>query len=132
MSDIRKPHVQSMLPSTIPAASVRSRRSERGALPRPSPFCAGTFWHEKSLIPTARRIKFLIMVTTLQVEQMSRTEKLQVMETIWAALSVPDSEMESPVWHADALRETEDRVRRGEERIVDWEVAKRELRNRFE
>lgn len=72
------------------------------------------------------------MVTTLQVEQMSRTEKIQVMEAIWAALSVPDSEVESPAWHANALRETEDRFARGEERIVDWEIAKRELRNRFE
>jgi hypothetical protein len=72
------------------------------------------------------------MVTTLQVEQMSRTEKLQVMEAIWAALSVPDSEVESPAWHANALRETEERVARGEDRIVDWETAKRELRNRFE
>jgi len=72
------------------------------------------------------------MVTTLQVEQMSRTEKLQVMEAIWAALSVPDTEVESPAWHANALMETEERVARGEERIVDWETAKRELRNRFE
>ncbi len=72
------------------------------------------------------------MVTTLQVEKMSRTEKLQAMEAIWAALSVPDSELDSPAWHANALRETEDRVARGEERIVDWETAKRELRNRFE
>jgi hypothetical protein len=72
------------------------------------------------------------MVTTLQVEQMSRTEKLQVMEAIWADLSVPDTEVESPAWHANALRETEDRIARGEERIVDWESAKQELRNRFE
>ncbi len=63
---------------------------------------------------------------------MSRTEKLQVMEAIWAALSVPDTEVESPAWHANALMETEERVARGEERIVDWETAKRELRNRFE
>lgn len=72
------------------------------------------------------------MVTTLQVEQMSRAEKLQVMEAIWTALSKSDAEIESPTWHAEALRETEDRVSRGEERIVDWEIAKRELRQRFE
>jgi hypothetical protein len=72
------------------------------------------------------------MVTTQQVEQMSRTEKLQVMEAIWTALSASDAEMESPAWHADALRETEQRFSLGEERIVDWESAKRELRNRFE
>ena len=72
------------------------------------------------------------MVTTQQVEQMSRAEKLQVMEAIWTALSASDADMESPAWHADALRETEQRFSRGEERIVDWESAKRELRNHFE
>ena len=72
------------------------------------------------------------MVTTLQVEQMSRTEKLQVMEAIWTALSATDDDVESPAWHAHALRETEARFSRGEERIVDWESAKRELRNHFE
>jgi hypothetical protein len=72
------------------------------------------------------------MVTTQQVEQMSRTEKLQVMEAIWTALSTSDDAVDSPAWHAEVLRETEDRVSRGEERIVDWEIAKRELRKRFE
>jgi hypothetical protein len=70
------------------------------------------------------------MVTTIQIEQMSRAEKLQVMEAIWADLS--KAEVESPAWHADVLRETEARVAAGEERITDWEVAKRELRKRFE
>ncbi|MCF7837705.1 MAG: addiction module protein [Candidatus Marinimicrobia bacterium] len=63
---------------------------------------------------------------------MSRTEKLRVMEAIWTDLSASDAELESPAWHADVLRETEERFSRGEERIVDWESAKRELRNRFE
>jgi hypothetical protein len=72
------------------------------------------------------------MVTAMQVEQMSRTEKLQVMEAIWMALSKSDAEVESPTWHSEALRETEDRVSRGEERILEWEIAKRELRKRFE
>ena len=72
------------------------------------------------------------MVTTLQVEQMSRTEKLQVMEAIWTALSATDEDVESPAWHAHALRETEARFSRGEERMEDWDTAKRELRKRFE
>ena len=72
------------------------------------------------------------MVTTLQIEKMSRTEKLQAMETIWADLSKAEAEVESPAWHADVLRETEARVAAGQERIADWETAKRELRKRFE
>ncbi len=72
------------------------------------------------------------MVTTVQIEQMSRAEKLQVMEALWADLSKTEAEVESPSWHADVLRETEARVAAGEEQITDWDTAKRELRNRFE
>lgn len=72
------------------------------------------------------------MVTAVQIEKMSRAEKLQVMESIWADLSKTEAEMESPSWHAEALRETEARVAAGEERTTDWGTAKRELRKRFE
>lgn len=72
------------------------------------------------------------MITTQEVMKMSRTEKLQAMEAIWTALSASDEEVESPGWHADVLRDTEARVSRGEELVVDWTIAKRELRNRFE
>ena len=72
------------------------------------------------------------MVTTLQIERMSRAEKLQAMEVIWAELSKSEAEVESPAWHADVLRDTAARAAAGEERMTDWEVAKRELRKRFE
>ena len=63
---------------------------------------------------------------------MSRVEKLQTMEAIWEDLSHAESEVESPAWHEDLLKETEARVAAGLERIADWEIAKRELRMRFE
>ena len=72
------------------------------------------------------------MVSTLQIEKMSRTEKLQTMEAIWADLSKIDTDVESPAWHNDVLKETEARVAAGQERITDWQTAKRELRKRFE
>ncbi len=62
---------------------------------------------------------------------MSRTEKLQTMESIWDDLSRSESEIESPAWHEHALRETEASVAAGQERIADWETAKQELRKRF-
>ena len=95
----------------------------------------GDFWLKIILFGLnieLREVKCLIMVTILEVEQMSRTEKLQAMEAIWTALSKVDADVESPSWHADMLRETEERVARCEERIVDWDIAKRELRKRFE
>ena len=54
------------------------------------------------------------------------------METIWEDLSREDEEVESPGWHQQALLETERRLNAGQEKIVDWQAAKRELRNRFE
>ena len=68
------------------------------------------------------------MANTLQIEKMSRVEKLQAMETLWTDLSKSETELESPPWHNDVLKETEARVAAGQERIADWETAKRELR----
>lgn len=72
------------------------------------------------------------MVTPPEIKQMSREEKLKLMEAIWADLATSETEVESPDWHAQLLKETETRVATGEERIADWELAKKELRTRFE
>jgi hypothetical protein len=72
------------------------------------------------------------MAITIQIESLSRAEKLQTMEALWDALSKADEEVESPEWHREVLKETEARVAAGHERIADWGTAKRELRKRFE
>lgn len=54
------------------------------------------------------------------------------MEAIWEDLSKSETDVESPSWHAKVLKETEARVAAGQERVVDWESAKQELRKRFE
>lgn len=70
---------------------------------------------------------------TLQtIQQMSRTEKLQAMELLWVSLSSDEDKLESPAWHADTLRETQQRYDAGQEKPVDWNTAKKELRKRFE
>ena len=63
---------------------------------------------------------------------MSRLEKLKLMELLWDQLSRPDDALVSPAWHADALQETEQRLAEGEEPVMVWETAKKELRRRFE
>ncbi len=59
-----------------------------------------------------------------------RREKLQLMESLWVDLNQAEVEVESPAWHEAALRETERRVAVGEEEMLDWEEAKRRLRER--
>jgi hypothetical protein len=67
-------------------------------------------------------------MSALEIQQMPRLEKLKLMETLWADLSRDEAELESPAWHADALRETSERRARGEEATLDWEEAKTKLR----
>lgn len=63
---------------------------------------------------------------------MSRGEKLKLMELLWEQLSRPDDSFKSPAWHAQELAATEQRLAEGKEQVLDWEVAKKELRRRFE
>jgi hypothetical protein len=72
------------------------------------------------------------MQNTIEIKQLSREEKLRVMEAIWEDLSHEEEQIESPDWHKEALQETERRLSSGQEKIVDWQDAKKELRKRFE
>ena len=67
---------------------------------------------------------------TLELNKMSRIEKLQAMETLWSDLSQDEISFESPSWHSDVLKETEQRVASGLEVPVPWANAKQDLRNR--
>ena len=54
------------------------------------------------------------------------------METLWEELSRVEDELESPAWHAEELALTEQRLAEGKEQVLDWEVAKKQLRKEFE
>ncbi len=62
---------------------------------------------------------------------MTRDEKLRVMEALWADLSENNADVESPAWHQQALKETENRLESGQEEVLDWADAKRVLQKRF-
>jgi hypothetical protein len=72
------------------------------------------------------------MSNVIEIQHLSREEKLRVMEAIWEDLSRDDEKVESPDWHHQALQETEQRVRSGKADVMDWDDAKKELRKRFE
>ena len=67
-------------------------------------------------------------MSVVEIQQMPRQEKLRLMEILWVELSREESELDSPAWHATALRETAERFARGEEQALDWTQAKAELR----
>jgi hypothetical protein len=70
------------------------------------------------------------MLVKLPLKKMSRNEKLMAMEALWADLSQDESLVESPAWHGDVLRESEQLVKEGKAKFMDWETAKTVLRRR--
>ncbi len=72
------------------------------------------------------------MSNAIDIGNLSREEKLRIMEAIWEDLSREDEQVESPEWHREALEETDRRRQSGKESVVDWQEAKKELRKRFE
>jgi hypothetical protein len=72
------------------------------------------------------------MSNFIEIQHLSREEKLRVMEAIWEDLSREGEQIESPDWHRQALQETDQRLMSGQEKTMDWDDAKKELRKRFE
>jgi hypothetical protein len=84
------------------------------------------------LLLIEKSIGFPIMAESIEIKHLSREEKLRVMEAIWEDLSREAEQVESPDWHREALEETDRRRQAGQESVVDWHEAKKELRKRFE
>jgi len=63
----------------------------------------------------------------LPIEQLSRVEKLRMMEALWEDLSRDESLLASPAWHGDALREAEKSLALGDADFIDWDQAKKIL-----
>ncbi|MBU6400808.1 MAG: addiction module protein [Verrucomicrobia bacterium] len=70
------------------------------------------------------------MNINLPLDQMTPAEKLQAMEALWMSLSRDEESVPSPAWHEGVLKEREQKLQSGQEEFIDWEQAKRQLRDR--
>lgn len=70
------------------------------------------------------------MTSTLPLHTMTLTEKLQLMEALWDDLTRDEETLESPAWHEEELLERDRRLATGEAQMVNWEEAKRTLRQK--
>jgi len=68
------------------------------------------------------------MDISAQVTKMTIEEKLRTMELLWNDLC-QTTDFSSPDWHKDILDEREERLKNGEEEILDWTESKEQLRN---
>jgi len=69
------------------------------------------------------------MAVTLPLDKMSIEEKIQTMESIWEDLCKSADNMPSPPWHEDVLKEREEGIKRKEDEFIDWDKAKKNIKN---
>ena len=70
------------------------------------------------------------MQTLLPLKKMSRVATLREMEALWTDLSANEGAVNSPAWHAAALRKAEQAVEAGTAKFSDWDEAKQWLRRK--
>ena len=66
----------------------------------------------------------------LTLSELSFTEKLNLMEALWADLSRDEKRLKSPAWHETALKDREEAFRAGKVTVSDWEQAKRRIKKK--
>jgi putative addiction module component (TIGR02574 family) len=68
------------------------------------------------------------MIAQSEIRQMPLAEKLAMLEALWEEISSEPDQVEIPQWHKDILDERFEAVDRGEVEVIDWEVAKNQIR----
>jgi len=68
------------------------------------------------------------MIGQSDIRQMPLPEKLALFEALWSELSSEPEQVEIPQWHKDILDERLQAAQRGEVEVIDWEVAKVQIR----
>ena len=71
------------------------------------------------------------MGLALPLETMSIEEKIETMELIWNELCYKAKSVESPQWHKEILSKREEDVQNGNEEFIDWETAKKDIKNKI-
>lgn len=61
------------------------------------------------------------------IENLSTTEKIELMEKLWANLS-SSPDYSPPSWHKDELSRRKNLVEEGKETYTEWNKAKKEIR----
>lgn len=72
------------------------------------------------------------MATTVDPREVTTPDKLRLMEALWQNLSMTAEEIVSPQWHGEVLAERDRLIESGEETFIDWETAKKQLREELQ
>lgn len=62
------------------------------------------------------------------ITQLSFTQKLDLMEMLWADMIVNEKNLESPAWHEAVLKDREAALDAGKITVSKWEEAKERIK----
>lgn len=68
------------------------------------------------------------MMKSLPLDDMSLNEKLMAIEMIWDDICHSSINIPSPAWHGKVLNERDEKIASGEDDLMEWELAKKQLR----
>lgn len=66
--------------------------------------------------------------TDVPIAQLSFTQKLDLMEMLWADMASNEKNLESPAWHEDVLDDRDAALKAGKVTASDWEEAKERIK----
>ena len=69
------------------------------------------------------------MLATLPLKEMDLSEKFMAIEMIWDDISHTSNDFTAPSWHEDVLRDRDAKIASGEDKLLDWDLAKQKLRD---
>lgn len=68
------------------------------------------------------------MEIEIPLEKMTTSDKLRILELIWDDLQRKPETVPSPSWHADVLETRKNNLEKGTSTFIDWDKAKRSIR----
>lgn len=64
------------------------------------------------------------------LSELSLSEKLDLMESLWADLTKDEKAFKSPAWHETVLKDREEAFAAGKVTASDWEEAKKRIQKK--
>ena len=65
---------------------------------------------------------------TLSISELSLTQKLGLLESVWSELSKEDKNLNSPDWHENILKERESSLGSNQAKFSNWNEAKKRIK----
>lgn len=71
----------------------------------------------------------VLMIAAADLRDLPLHEKLRLMEALWDGIAPQEAELDVPQWHKDLLDERERLIGEGKATFIDWETAKKQIKD---